>query len=554
MVKARNVTSHATANDTPPRRPHVSGICIAVADSRRDEGPILTESSVSEGRNGLDFHAPVGRLTLVADRPAPAEERKPRTLRNTFLGAWIAPFCLSGLWSLATAPLAGPDESAHIVKAAAVVRGDLYGTDLPAHRHRSAALQAVTVPRFFAQKPLIPCFAVFSTKAPSCFHPRAGSSAPTSAATYVGRYPPTYYLLVGLPSLVATSWHAVMAMRLVSALVGSAFLALAVAVARRFSNNRLLLVAILLAVVPTVVSLNGVVNPNGLEASAALCYWCSGAVLLARRRHEVPRPLLAVVATSGAALALTRPLSPAWLAVITFLLLLSANRSTLADLARVTGMRVVAATLAATAAGAALWDGLGHALLVLPSISTVPKGEGTSGLLAQAVRSMPTYWHQVVGQFNWCLGLLNNERSIIPLGAALLLGVALGWLLTIAVARTSVKRIALLVGLPILASWFGGSPRGACKGRRLFVAVASVAVLVAQQQLLRRAALEHRRAAWLIRLLPALPPHHVAPGAPAAGAGWCSTRLLSWPGSVWACSGRSSTPGPPRGPNLPQVR
>jgi hypothetical protein len=50
-------------------------------------------------------------------------------------------------------------------------------------------------------------------------------------ATYVGRYPPLYYAIVGLPSLV---WHtntAVYMMRLLSGLLCALLLGLAIALA-----------------------------------------------------------------------------------------------------------------------------------------------------------------------------------------------------------------------------------------------------------------------------------------------------------------------------------
>ncbi len=47
-----------------------------------------------------------------------------------------------------------------------------------------------------------------------------------------------------------------------------------------WSKGRLLLVGVLVAATPTTIFLASVINPNGLEITAALCLWCSGLILV----------------------------------------------------------------------------------------------------------------------------------------------------------------------------------------------------------------------------------------------------------------------------------
>src|ERR1019366_3671622 len=70
-----------------------------------------------------------------------------------------------------------------------------------------------------------------------------------------------------------------------------------------WSRNRMLPLGILLAVTPMALYSAAVVNPSGLEICAGGCLWGSGVVLV-------------IVAVSAAVVALSRPFSPLWLAVV----------------------------------------------------------------------------------------------------------------------------------------------------------------------------------------------------------------------------------------------
>ncbi|MGO9911730.1 MAG: DUF2142 domain-containing protein, partial [Acidimicrobiales bacterium] len=149
------------------------------------------------------------------------------------------------------------------------------------------------------------------TRPPVC-GPLVDSSELVRARTYVGRYPPLYYLLVGGPTLLTQDTTSVYAMRWMSVAFGSAFLALAVALAVLFAEGSLVVIGLLIAATPMVLNLVSVVEPSGLEISAAICLWTCLALMAVQPEGPPPRALLNVAGFSGVVFALTRTSSPEW--------------------------------------------------------------------------------------------------------------------------------------------------------------------------------------------------------------------------------------------------
>jgi hypothetical protein len=144
---------------------------------------------------------------------------------------------------------------------------------------------------------------------------RSGSKL-APATTSAGLYDPLYYLLVGWPSLfISNGQAATIAMRVISALLCSAFAALAFLTITRMRGARVIRPAFLIAITPVVVFLASVVNPNALEICAGLAFF-SVALYVVR---EVTGPpswwALSGLMVSGILLANTRSLSPFWLAI-----------------------------------------------------------------------------------------------------------------------------------------------------------------------------------------------------------------------------------------------
>ena len=196
---------------------------------------------------------------------------------------WWSAFALYSaliiLWLLAMPLFSSPDENAHVVKAAAVVRGQLLGTD--EHNAAGDTLTHVTVPAAFVSD--VPCFAHRPRVPASCAPAQTSSMRLVDATTLAGHYPPLYYAIVGLPSLFVPGAGGVYVMRLASGLLNAAFVASALLSVRRWSS-RIGPLAVGVATTPMVLFLSASVNPNALEIAAAMTVWASLLTCLAQPR------------------------------------------------------------------------------------------------------------------------------------------------------------------------------------------------------------------------------------------------------------------------------
>ncbi|MGZ4711594.1 MAG: DUF2142 domain-containing protein [Acidimicrobiia bacterium] len=235
-------------------------------------------------------------------------------------------FVASAAWSIAFPPFAGPDERAHAIEAAAVVRGQILG-DVGAHN----LLQTVRVPEAYRRSAHTGCYLAFGEITPACVKDWDGGSRLASTTTYQFRgSSPLYYAVVGLPTFPWPGETGTYVMRLVNAAMCSALLALALAGAIR-SGAGVFVVGAIAAVTPEVLVLAGVLNPNGLEAAAAIALWVS----LLRLRLEPASGTTRVIldaGIAGAVLVVCRGLSPLYAAVIVIAALALAPPGTLARL------------------------------------------------------------------------------------------------------------------------------------------------------------------------------------------------------------------------------
>lgn len=267
-----------------------------------------------------------------------------------FLLTWLLLFIAGASWAIATPLGASPDEPAHIIKAAAVVRGELLGepTDAPAVRE-------VIVPRGIADSLGWTCYRRDGTVEATCMGPVSDDWSDAPGITSAGLYNPTYYALVGWPSLVVQDTSAVaMGMRLVNALLTSLFLAVAVAALLKFGRSRIIVATIAAAVTPMVIFLNASVNPNGLEIAAGASLFAS-LLYLVRRDPEATWRWLVVIAVSGILLAQSRGLSPLWLGLLGLTAIIAARPERLGRLLRSPGVWITIAALIGGMVAAGAW-------------------------------------------------------------------------------------------------------------------------------------------------------------------------------------------------------
>ena len=220
------------------------------------------------------------------------------------------------------------------------------------------------------------------------------------AITYVGRYPPLYYAIVGLPSLVSHTDTAVYLMRLMSGLASALFLGLALALAAFWSRSRLLVAAVAVAASAMVVIFSSVVNPSGLECATAICVWTGGLVLILDQPDHPRTSVVVATAVAASVMVSMRGLSPVWLVIIAVSLLALSPRS-VSTLLRSHSIRVamvVVGLISVVAVGYILGA---DALSVYPIGTHVAAGTSEWGIVRIALDRTGLLIKEFVGTFGW---------------------------------------------------------------------------------------------------------------------------------------------------------
>ena len=310
-------------------------------------------------------------MKLPVHRTAGAHPTKARTKTGPpvlrFGVIFLILSLFSTLWSLASPLMSVPDEPAHTIKAAAVARGQFLGTS---GQKQGEPLQVV-VPKYIADTPSLTCYAFKVIVTADCSPGLTSAGQPTAAGTSAGNYNPLYYLVVGQPSTVLSGEPAIYAMRILSGLLCSLFLAAALVATTQFANRRWPVAAAGIAVTPVVLYLCGAINPNALEIVTTTAVFVNLCLLLDNVRDLSRfRFNIIIVGVSAAVLANTRALSLLWLvlAVIAAVLMVPAR-----DVLLLVKDKLVIAMTALTVLAAAC------GLLWLQSSNTLASLLGTPG-------------------------------------------------------------------------------------------------------------------------------------------------------------------------------
>lgn len=368
-----------------------------------------------------------------------------------WVGLWALLTLLHATWSSAMPLMASPDEPSHVVRAAAVARGQWSGElgPPPQDGSRPGAGTLVMLPSDYAVLITLPnCIAFRPDEAADCqpeVPPATGGLVPVE--TFAGQYPPAYYAIVGWPSRFLGAEAAVYAMRLVSGAVAAALVTLGVVALRRALGRRGAAWAAAVALTPMTLFMGATVNPQALEISAGFAFW---ACLLALLLPDGRAPGWTVVATavSGAALVSSRSTGPVWAVAALVVALVLARpgrwRTLLAD------RRVLAAVGVGGVAGVALvgW---------VVTHGGVVTGSGLFPEYANPVRTVAA----ITGHtYEYLLGMIGNFGWLdapSPPVTTVVWFVAAGALLTVGVAaRGPVRsRVALvLAALAVLGAPF----------------------------------------------------------------------------------------------------
>jgi hypothetical protein len=432
-----------------------------------------------------------------------------RPLRVQVGHRWLGPasfvllFGLSTAWALATPFFGAPDEPAHVIKAAAVAHGEFLGR----YSGPATARVTVTVPATVAKAATTHvCFAFHATVSAGCLPHFTSASGTRSVTTYVGRYPPIYYLLVGLPTLVMHTPGVIYLMRLVSAAICAAFLTAAVTAAR---GAGLLLAGVAVAATPMALFLAGVVNPSGLEVCAAICVWVAGLRLVTESTEgPPPRGLVIRLVLAAAVLVQTRGLSPLWLALIGLTLLWLAGWRRPVALLRARSVRIGLAVVAVCGVFALVWMLVAKSLTIAPVGTPVPADASWWEILRSSLRRTLLDTKGLFGLFGWndtpaprltyllwgialaavVLAMLARRpsRYTVAVGALVVLSVIVPTLLSASQAHKDgiVGQgryvLPLAVGIPIIAGHAAGRGWPGGRWRRLVLPVGAALLTAAQ--------------------------------------------------------------------------
>jgi len=354
-------------------------------------------------------------------------------------GIWLATFLLLAilgvLWVLTTPVGSGPDESHQLIKAAAVVRGQWLGTHVPG---TPAAVMRVVVPETYAATTgLATCYHANPLLTASCAPRLVASPVLVQASTHVGRYPPAYYLLVGLPSYLSSTTASIFLIRMLGMLFAAALVALAFALLVWFGGTPLMTAGLCLSFTPAAMYLNSVVEPNGFEAACAIPLWVALTLLARHGPGSPPRALVHTVGATASLLVLTRPLSPLWLACIASVTIVLVPRRTWQGWLRAPLARRWTGVVVVSLAAQVIWVATTSALDVMANA-------GNPFLHASLWSSLGIILGRTAGFLNGMVGVFGLYVTHAPTATYALIYAALGVLAAIGLRNGSTReRLAL---------------------------------------------------------------------------------------------------------------
>lgn len=196
------------------------------------------------------------------------KQLNPRRRLPVFLPFFALFAVLGALWSLATPIFASPDESAHATKAVAQLRGAFVG-----YEREGIRFPVVDLPDSYRYSDGIVCFVPHPDVPANCGVELGIPDGTPWFGNWVLSYNPLYYYVVGWPTLFLDGNAGVYAMRILSALLGAAVLALACQSALSRASNRWMPLALAFLASPMVLFLSGSVNPQGVEITAGALSW-----------------------------------------------------------------------------------------------------------------------------------------------------------------------------------------------------------------------------------------------------------------------------------------
>jgi hypothetical protein len=240
-------------------------------------------------------------------------------MTSAFTGAlskvllWAVPLTLGfGLWAVSSPVGANPDEPAHIIYSWSIATGQDFGdADIACSTGiRPCPRTSVDVPAGLVPSP--GCYAFKPDVPAACTTTLDGGTY----STYMVRYPPLYYGVIGasLRIAMAVGFDGATAAgiaRMVSVLISITLLAPALALA--WSRARRLVPALIVLLTPMTLFMVGAINPSGTEITAAMTVGTALVVLAGSARC---RPAQVLTCYGLVWLVWSRPLGFLWAGAI----------------------------------------------------------------------------------------------------------------------------------------------------------------------------------------------------------------------------------------------
>ena len=245
--------------------------------------------------------------------------------------AFLVFFLICAAWVFASPYDGAPDEVRHLIRAAGVVKGQIFAR--PAIKPglgNAGAYQ--TVPRGLVRGKAPTsrynyCYHWLPARSAACAPVPGGGKAPTTVITGAGRYNPVYYAAVGEPLVLWPDWTGILLARLISAALCAAFLASAWLSCLEWRRSRLLIAGLLVAATPAFFELAGAVNPNSPEIAAGISLVAAAIPLLLDGGATYAQGWTRRTAVAAIAIGQFRSMGPELIAGLLVVLLLSPQRA-----------------------------------------------------------------------------------------------------------------------------------------------------------------------------------------------------------------------------------
>ena len=299
-----------------------------------------------------------------------------------WLSATTAFAIIGCTWAFSIARYGGPDEPAHVIRAAAVAQGDILGKPVDG---LEAGYRQVTVPATLASGDPA-CFRHDATVTASCTSV-SRSTADIQVATSAGTSPPWYYAIVGLIARAMSTGNGALAYRMATVLLCAVILGYALARSHRFGGSGWLVVAL----TPSAWFLIGVVGTSGIEI--ALVALALVEAVGRFHTHAGDSESLARVTVPLAICMLLRPAAVVDVVAVALVLIPTLRRPVAKR-----DMTLIALPLVLVAAATLAWNRWTG--LVVNDRRTADSDSMVTAL-RRSLGGIPTTVHQAVGALGW---------------------------------------------------------------------------------------------------------------------------------------------------------